>query len=457
MNLDLSSKGCLDSDRIGTFLKSRLFIVILIGLAIRFVLAPLLTYTFDFSGWALVLRNIQCGDGLYDLDGYYYSPPWGYLLAIFSKLTNVLGVTVFGEQVVGALSIEWYGWYFSATASSLGFNVLIKIPIILGDLLAGYLIYWLVLDITEDKKKATAAFAIWFLCPFVIAVGCIGGQFDCLSAVFTLLTIIFLRRDRYFLAGTMFSLAFLIKLFPAVLVFVFIAYTYRKHSENGDPLRYLLKAGSGFVLATVVLLIPNIVHGNLGDCFAYLTNRVSNGLGGSTSEYAQYLTVVAYLAIVGISILLAKHLAHSKKELTQGFYFFSILTLSVLFLYPSAPQYVLLIFPFMILWYIIYDRSIKRPILLMMVGTTVFSLASNFTLLLSLANYSNLVSVPALLDLIDAYQQPFLGLSLMSWQYYVGGVLQWVSVAWLLVMLLNRWKSESLNESDEKNMFVYND
>ncbi len=431
--------------------------MILIGLVIRFILAPLLTYTFDFSGWALVLRNIQCGDGLYDLDGYYYSPPWGYLLAIFSKLTNIFGVTVFGEQVVGALSIEWYGWYFSATAPSLGFNLLIKIPIILGDLLAGYLIYWLVLDITDDKKKATNAFAIWFLCPFVIAVGCIGGQFDCLSAVFTLLTIIFLRRDKYFLAGVMFSLAFLIKLFPAILAFVFIAYTYRKHSENGNPLQYLLKAGAGFILATVVLLIPNIVNGNLSDCFAYLTNRVSNGLGGSTSEYAQYLTIVAYLAIVGISIILAKHLAHSNKDLTQEFFFFSTLTLSVLFLYPSAPQYVLLIFPFMIMWYVIYDHSIKRPIVLMMVGTTVFSLASNFTLLLSLANYSNLVSVPALLAWIDAYQQPFLGLSLMSWQYYIGGILQWASIAWLLVILLNRWKAERLNKLDEKNMFEYND
>lgn len=424
-------------------LKSPLFMIILLGLAIRLILAPLLTYTFDFNGWALVLENIQSGNGLYDLDGYYYSPPWGYVLAIFSKLTNLLGLAFFGEQVVGALSMEWYGWYFDATASSPEFNLLLKIPLILMDLVAGYLIYWLVSDITEDKKKATLAFAIWFICPFVITVGCIGGQFDSLSAIFTLLTIIFLRRNRYLLAGMTFSLAFLTKLFPAILVFVFVAYIHRKHSEEGKWVQYTLRSVIGFALATVVILLPNIIQGNIGDCFAFLTNRVSNGLGGATEEYMQYLTVVAYLAIAGLSAALAWQMARSRgRRLDRDLLFFCLLTTTVLFLYPSTPQYMLLLFPFMILWYVLYDRSIKGPILLMMVGTTLFSLASNFTLLLSLANYTDLLNVSDLMRWVDMYQQPVFGLSLMGWQYYLGGVLQWVSVVWLLVILLNRWKTE---------------
>ena len=441
----------LSWSRIYPKLKHPILLIVVIGLAARFVLAPLLTYNFDFSGWALVLKNIQADYGLYDIYGYYYSPPWGYILAVFSKLTNLLGLSVFGGQSIDALSVEWYDWYFDATVTTPAFNLLLKTPIILGDLLAGYLIYWLVMDLTDDRKKATLAFAVWFLCPFVITVGCIGGQFDSLSAVFTLLTVIFIRKNRYVLAGMMFSLAFLTKLFPAILIFVFVAYIYRRHSEEGNWVKYLLRAVLGFLIATVVMLLPNILNGNVGDCFAFLTNRVSDGLGGSTSEYTQYLTVVAYLAIAAIALLLAKQMIRSKRDLSYDFLFFGLLTLTVLFLYPSAPQYILLLFPFMILWFVLCDPSIKRPIVLMIIGTTLFSVASNFTLLLSVANYTDFVSISGLLSLIDMYQRPVLGLSVMGWQYYAGGVMQLVSTVWLLVILLKRWKSERVTAQKTQN------
>lgn len=441
--------------RVSSYFRNPLFGIILLGITIRFLLAPLLTYTFDFSGWALVIQNIQSGNGLYDLDGYYYSPPWGYVLAVFSKLSNIFGLTVFGEQIVSAFSVEWYGWYFDATATSPAFNLLVKTPMILSDLVAGYLIYWIVMDITDNRKKAISAFAIWFICPFVISVGCVGGQFDSLSAVFTLLTIIFLRKDRNFLAGVTFSLAFLTKLFPAILIFLFVAYIYRKHSENKIWIRHVVKSIFGFTLATVIILLPNIIEGNLGACFAYLTNRVSYGLGGSTQQYTQYLTVITYVAIAIISIFLAKHMARSKHDdLTYEFFFYGTLTLSVLFLYPSTPQYMLLLFPFLIFWYVLYDHSIKWPLVMMMIGTTMFSLASNFTLLLSLADYSELISIPDLMVLIDAYQQPFLGLSCMAWQYYAGGVLQWISVVWILYILLLRWKKENNHQHSTKKAYV---
>ncbi len=442
MNFGSLSEIDLSWSRIYSKLKHPIILIVIIGLAARFILAPLLTYNFDFSGWALVLKNIQADYGLYDIYGYYYSPPWGYILAVFSKLTNLLGLSVFGGQSIESLPVEWYGWYFDATVTTPVFNLLLKTPIILGDLLAGYLIYWLVMDLTDDKKKATLAFAIWFLCPFVITVGCIGGQFDSLSAVFTLLTVIFIRKNRYILAGMMFSLAFLTKLFPAILIFVFIAYIYRGHSEKGDWMKYLLKAVLGFMITTVVILFPNILNGNIGDCFGFLTNRVSDGLGGSTSGYTQYLTIIAYLAIAAIALLLAKQMASSKKDLSHDFLFFSLLTLTVLFLYPSTPQYMLLLFPLMILWYVLWDNSIRKPIVLMIIGTTLFSVASNFTLLLSVANYTDFISLPSLLSLINMCQQPILGLSVMGWQYYAGGVMQWVSTVWLLIILLKRWKSE---------------
>lgn len=418
-----------------------MFLIVLIGLIIRLVLAPLVTYTFDFTGWALVMQNIQSGNGLYDLAGYYYSPPWGYYLAAIAELSDILGIDVYGERIPEALSVEWYEWYFNATATNPAFNLVVKMPMVISDLIAGYLIYWIVSDLTGDKRKSTIAFALWFLCPFVISVGCIGGQFDSLAVVFTLLTYIFLRKERFFLAGTMFSLAFLTKLFPALLLFVFVAYIYCKHREGHIWAHHLAYAIFGFMAMSIIVLLPNLIEGNVGDCFSFITSRASNGMGGGTGEIVQYLTVVAYVAILVISIVLAYHMARTTgKDLERRFMMFCTLTLGVLFLYPAAPQYILLLLPAVLIWYIVYGGELKKPLILLMIGTTLFSLASNFTLLLSMAEFTDLVSIHTVMDLIDWYQQPVLGLSKMGWQYYIGGVLQWVAVLWIVVVLLKEWR-----------------
>ena len=48
-----------------------------IALAVRLIIMPLVSHDFDIYHWALVIENIQTGDELYGLDGYYYTPTWG--------------------------------------------------------------------------------------------------------------------------------------------------------------------------------------------------------------------------------------------------------------------------------------------------------------------------------------------------------------------------------------------
>ena len=47
-----------------------------------------LAYTFDTNYWAIVTRNIQMGEGLYGLRGYYYTPVWGYILGFVSMFDS---------------------------------------------------------------------------------------------------------------------------------------------------------------------------------------------------------------------------------------------------------------------------------------------------------------------------------------------------------------------------------
>ena len=54
-------------------------------------------------------------------------------------------------------------------------------------------------------------------------------MFDTFTVLLTLLTVIFLMRDRYLLAGMCLGTAALMKIFPGVFVFVMIAYVILKH------------------------------------------------------------------------------------------------------------------------------------------------------------------------------------------------------------------------------------
>ena len=57
-------------------LKKPFLVLLTIGLIVRFILMPLLTMNSDVAYWiqaiSLDLNNI----GLYDVEGYYYSPIW---------------------------------------------------------------------------------------------------------------------------------------------------------------------------------------------------------------------------------------------------------------------------------------------------------------------------------------------------------------------------------------------
>ncbi|MBQ7979934.1 MAG: hypothetical protein IJ248_09340, partial [Candidatus Methanomethylophilaceae archaeon] len=62
-----------------------MLIVISVGLIARAALGYLLEFNNDVTAWAMTIGNFEAGDGLYEMDGYYYPPVWGYRLGLFSE------------------------------------------------------------------------------------------------------------------------------------------------------------------------------------------------------------------------------------------------------------------------------------------------------------------------------------------------------------------------------------
>ena len=187
-----------------------------IALAVRLIIMPLVSHDFDIYHWALVIENIQTGDELYGLDGYYYTPTWGYVLAFFSLIQDTfLWVDTFGLRVTELLPIEDLVFDdHMATATTIAFNMSLKVPMVIIDFLVAWLLYTLLMDMTGSRRKSLAGAALWLFCPVVIFMSSVQIQFDVLSALFMLLVVILLRKDRCFLAGMVLTTAILLKFFP---------------------------------------------------------------------------------------------------------------------------------------------------------------------------------------------------------------------------------------------------
>ena len=410
------------------FFRRDVLIVLILGLVIRYIVGFFLTYTYDVHSWALIISNFESGNKLYDVAGFNYTPPWGYVLGTFSVIAETLGLDVFGERLTDALPVEGYeDWYYSASVPTVVFALSLKTMYYLVDIAVGYAIYWIVRDRTSDEKRATIAFALWFLCPFVIAIGGIGGMFDTFTILLTLLTVIFLMRGRYLLAGMCLGVAALMKLFPGVLVFVMIAYVLLKHRGDGKAVPALFQSFIGLAGVVVVMLIPQILDGTLSDCFGFLSSRAGNGMGVG-GDIITYATIAVYAAILSMTLIIAYRMSRGNDSDPDG----TLLTMlmvsaSVLFLYPSTPQYILLLAPFLIMQMVLTDRRYRIPYIVLAIGTTMFALGGNATFLLSVAGFTDLVSMDTVLAGTDWFLTPgWFGIAPVNVIYYGGGILQYI-------------------------------
>ena len=170
----------------------------------------------------------------------------------------------------------------TATITSLAFNYLTKIPLVMCDLVLAWLSYVLVIDLGRGKRRATYAFALVFLSATVIGSTAVIGMPDTISAVFMMLSIVLVIRGRAFSGGTCLMTAVLTKFFPLFVLFTIGGYILAKHKgDRADMTREAGLAIAGAVAVAVILLIPQILEGTVGDCFRFITDRIGFSWGSS--------------------------------------------------------------------------------------------------------------------------------------------------------------------------------
>ncbi len=429
------------------------------GIAIRLLLSPI-ALPYDIDYWALTLRNMQAGEGLYGVEGYFYTPVWGYVLGLSSLFQSFfLDMGETSERVAEALFTEDIsGFRLSATVQSITFNFLVKVPLIICDVLLALSVFALSKRLLGEEKALKAS-ALTFLCPLSIGVTSFIGMPDTISALFSVLTVILLIDRRFFLAGMTFAVAVWTKFFPAFLVFCLVSYVILVSDGRRAALREVSMAAIGSIAMTAAVFLPQIVGGDLDRCFQFISDRVSVSASGTILDAVESTSrVVVYLAALAGSVLLSVRLFRVGREDCDSKlvkYCFAVVLFCLL--YPPAPQYVVLLVPFLA-FMAAQDRRYMLPWWVLSVSAFVFLTPTNADMLLPIAVWTDLLSVESVMNAFNAFRTSLGPFTVMDLHYAVGGVLQYSSLILALLTLLGLipWKScEKGQEGGRSPVFVF--
>lgn len=315
-------------------------ILLVAALIIRVALAPLFTTDYDNTYWAYVISNIDSGNGLYGLVGYCYTPVWGYILASLGEIIDsCTRIVPLAGNYVDLLPIS--SLFFSqhqATVTTVEFNLVMKAPLILADLAAGYLIYVIMMDRFANQRKALVAMALWLFCPVTVYMSSVGVQFDTISALLLLLTIYYVRRSKWMLTGVFFGLAVMLKMFPVFGGLVILAYIYVRTAGYTNRWAPLVQALGSFIIVIGLLMVPVILSGNLSNSITFMTGR-SGSLPWEIS-----LTVVPLILIM-LLVTFKVMITATAEEADDLLFLCLTLAIACPLLLVMTPQYLIVLLP----------------------------------------------------------------------------------------------------------------
>ena len=348
--------------------KEKIIIISVISLAIHIAAILLLTHLGDPEHWPRIIQTVNSGNGIYGLDGNYYTPMWGYLLSFVDMIVQFTGSIPFFGDVIAEL-FPWEdipGTKPSIVSPQIAFAT--KIPMAICDIIVGYMLFKIVTEFINSEKKGIIAMALWCFCPMVIYMSCVQGQFDCISTLLVLITIKLLREDRPLLAGIGFGFSVWLKMFPSVCLLLFVGYLLKKYGKN-EGLKKTALAAIGAGAVTIILLIPQIMNGELPIVFGFFTGRSGNSTG--ITLYDIVVKIRLYLMLLLTVILMIwSFIGIQKKEgdLGKYLYLYAGVLITVATIISRGYQYVPSFIPFILLFALISDDRRSYMMMFLWIG-----------------------------------------------------------------------------------------
>lgn len=247
--------------------------ILLSGMAVRLAIAPMFSDYNDFPYWAGVAFDVMTGEGIYRGYNLWYPPMWGYVISVMTPFLDLFGVTPL-ETIVDAASQSGYSLGNGQVVSPVTVFIL-KIPLILADVFCGYTIYAIVRILTDDKKKQIGVLMLWIFNPLTIYVSAVQGQIDPISTFFLLLSVWAYLRNSYLPAGAFIATSVLTKPFTSLVVLPMMGLIWAYQYTAKDKLKSVGKYLFGGIAMTLLILLPQMINGEMSFVTGFLTSRYS--------------------------------------------------------------------------------------------------------------------------------------------------------------------------------------
>ncbi len=220
-----------------------------------------------YKAWGSLCNDVGF-DTVYYQEQIYLDYPPAYLY-ILSFLDNIRRL----------FSLEYYGAFYT---------FLIKSPSIIADIVSGVLVYTLSKK-SFSKNKSAVLSLLYMLNPLVIFDSGVWGQMDSICALSILISILFVQKNRFFIAGAVYGISILLK--PQMLMFIPVFVFFLLFNKKFKELFFSIISA---VIAIFALSLPfsqNFDFTFLFDCYF------------STLDYYGYFTINAYniFALFGLN------------------------------------------------------------------------------------------------------------------------------------------------------------
>jgi len=397
--------------------------VFLVGLIVRLVIAPWTYCPFDTYPFYSASVDMLAGMGMYGHAVYSYPPGFGIVLYPFMYVLSLfLDPSLFGSFQPGMVEVGAITGTVNPFVTAPAFNLAYKAPLILGDILTASTLYLLARD-WKGEGAGRAAYALWFLNPLVIWISAVVGQFDVLAVLCTVVAVYFFLRDRYALAGVALGAGALLKIYPAYLALLFLAFLLvDRRTRQG-----LAAAGRlvGGIFASLLVAVPFLHttpamldfvlrragNDNFGGIniwfFCPLTGHqvVEETLGVVSTQAVPaplIVLVIGLILTVAASLQMARSGRPRREALLTGCLL--IMVIALLFRSLTNPQHLLWALPFLGLA-TLADPRFRAPFYLLTLSGLLASLAlrSFAVFFYPLAVYTPLLEVEQLNGVVLSY------------------------------------------------------
>jgi len=363
--------------------------LLLIGLALRFVLAPFTSNPNDTPVWYQVSNDLLAGLNVYTTKSFSYPPLWAYTLYPVVRFTSLFcSPKWFGAPVNHSLDLNLDTWTLPQVVTSPLFNIMYKLPLFITDAVIGLIIYDIVKKL-RTERHAKLCFVLWFFNPLLIFVGAVHGQIDVLPALMAVLSFCLFRERHYIASGLAVGIGTLLKFFPFFLVPLYlfsIASLERDDSSNKlDYLKNLKRAAfqcskfiGGMAIPFLIFVLPLINSNLFLGVFARVYHAYSIGgislfsvlyLPGSEwlfkliiSNYSLVSQAFFAICLGGCSLIGFLVFRSSRESFPKAFLLGHVAVLTVIYTTSLLvnPQHILWVLPFLVLSYGLYDHFFGR-------------------------------------------------------------------------------------------------